>query len=192
MNSLSDTLFNEYCREQYAWRKSHHICTKCGCETAAKGRTMCITCLEKKHEYNKHYYKKLSTEQRYAAYIHNKRRRDLMVAFGVCIACEKRNAAPGHVYCNECLIKHRRESETERRKAGIYPHDSYSDMCIRCGKNPPFDGKKLCDKCYKSALQSITKAVEVSSKNRNKHIWQTLNGITFGKSKKGGRRNEIR
>lgn len=192
MKAFFDTPQSIYARETAAWRKAHNICTKRGHETAAKGRTMCITCLEKKREYNNSHSKTFSTEQRYAKYIHNSRRYDLLVAFGVCTNCGKRNAASGHRYCNECLIKHRRKAETARRKAGIYPHDGYSNMCFQCGKNPPVDGKKLCSTCYEKTLRNLAKAHIANNQNRDKHIWRAMNNIIFNKNKAdGGTANEV-
>lgn len=81
MKTLPDNPKNEYFRDMYAWRKAHHICTKCGQEDAAKGRTRCINCLEKCRGQIR---KPLTTEQRYAKHIRQKRRYDLLTAFGVC------------------------------------------------------------------------------------------------------------
>lgn len=79
MKPLSDNPKNEYFRDMYAWRKAHHICTKCGQEDAAKGRTRCINCLEKCRGQIR---KPLTTEQRYAKHIRQKRRYDLLTALG--------------------------------------------------------------------------------------------------------------
>lgn len=181
MKKLSDTPPNIYSREMYSWRKSHHICTTCGQETAAKGHTRCITCLEKQREYNNHRAKTLSTEQAYAKRIHTGRRYDLLVAFGVCTRCQKHNAISGHTLCTECNIKEKKRGENSRRKAGIYPRDSYSDMCIQCGKNPPLDGKKICSECYKKTLRNLAKANAENSKSGNRHIWHSDNRIAFNR-----------
>lgn len=175
MIPLSNDSKNEYFREMYSWRKSHHICTKCGQETAAKGRTRCINCLEKARGQIR---KPLNAEQRYAKYTHSKRRYDLLVAFGVCAQCNKHNALPGHTLCLECNLKRNKAAENKRRKAGIYPRDSYSDICVQCGKNLPLDGKKICSECYKKALRNLAKANAANSKSRNRHIWR---GMAFGR-----------
>lgn len=186
MKPLSDNPKNEYFRDMYAWRKAHHICTKCGQEDAAKGRTRCINCLEKCRGQIR---KPLTTEQRYAKHIRQKRRYDLLTAFGVCTKCNKHNALPGKTWCLECTLKRKKTMENKRRKAGIFPRDSYSDMCFLCGKNPPLDGKKLCGECYKKSLLNLAKANAVNAQSRNKHIWR---GTTAGRYEtNGGTANEI-
>lgn len=188
MKPLSNKQKNEYYREMYAWRKAHHICVKCGQMNAAKGRVKCISCLEDARAVIK---KPLNTEQQYANRLYMKRRYDLLTAFGVCVKCGKRNAAPGHVHCNECLLRSRRKDEAARRKAGIFARDSYSDMCVQCGKNLPVDGKKLCGECYEKALKNLVKAN--AALDLKKHIWQSYNSDIFTKNKaEGGTANEIR
>lgn len=164
MKTLSNTPQNEYHREMYVWRKAHHICTKCGQEDALKGHTRCISCLEKERGKTK---KPLNTEQQYSQRIHQKRRYDLLAAFGMCTACGKRNAAPGRAYCTECLIKRRRKSEEKRRKAGIFPRDSYSGLCTMCNKNPPVEGKKQCRECYEKTLRALAKMNAVNAKKHS-------------------------
>lgn len=179
MRKLSDTPKNIYTRETNAWRKAHRICKSCGCETAAKGHTMCITCLEKMREYNIHRRKPLSTEQRYTKRIHDNKRYDLLVAFGVCTKCQKHNAIPGHTLCLECNLKQKKRDEKSRRKAGVYPRDSYSDTCVMCGKNPPLSGKKLCSKCYEKAVQNLAKAR--AAVNLQNHFWRDDDHIAFNR-----------
>lgn len=36
----------QYQRKLRAWRKEHNLCTRCGMSKPAKGRTMCLNCLD--------------------------------------------------------------------------------------------------------------------------------------------------
>lgn len=190
MSFLSDTPFNEYYREQYSWRKAHHICVKCGQADAVKSSVFCFDCLLKNRKRQNKKYKSLTTEEKYAKSMHAKRRYDLCVAFGVCPKCSNHNAVKGQVLCAECRLKVKKQQEKQRRKAGIYPRDSYSDVCVRCGKNPPIDGKKLCGECYEKTLQNLSKAN--AAIDRKKHIWRTMNNIVFNRHEaKEGAANEI-
>ena len=186
MKPLSDSPKNKYFRDMYAWRKAHHICIKCGQEDAAKGRTRCINCLEKNRGRIR---KPLSTEQQYAKHIHQKRRYDLLLAFGVCAQCNKHNALPGHTLCLECNLKRNKAAENKRRKQGVYPRDSYSDMCLQCGKNPRLDGKKICSECYDKTMRNLAKANAANAQSRNKHIWRSMTVDRYKTN--GGMANEI-
>lgn len=185
MKALSDDPKNEYFREMYTWRKTHHICVKCGQRDAIKGRTRCISCAEKSRERDakRHAMEKLEyrTEEIYKQSCRMKKLYDLCVAFGVCVDCGKRNAAPGYVRCGECLIRRRRKSEEKRRKAGIFPRDSYSNLCAICNKKTPLNGQKLCKECYEKSLQSLAKAN--AARDKENHIWRNENRITFRRYK---------
>ncbi len=181
MKSLSNDLKNEYFREMYAWRKTHHICVKCGQRDAIKGRARCIMCAEKGRERDakRHAMEKLEyrTEEKYISLCRINKLYDLRVAFGVCTDCGKRNALSGYTKCNECMIKRRRKSEEKRRKAGVFPRDSYSNLCAICNKKTPLNGQKLCKECYEKSLQSLAKAN--AARDKENHIWRNKNRITF-------------
>lgn len=177
----SDTPRKQHYREVYHWYASHGICTNCHSDEIYRERSssLCLTCLmdqrDKKYVY---YRERMTTEQKYKRYLYNKRRTDLLRAFGVCLRCQKRDAAPGHVFCSICLAKRRAYDEQKRREKGIVSISFNSPtICSRCKKTKPDNGSKLCPKCYADALKALEKAHRCQS-NKN-HIWRTENKIAF-------------
>ncbi|MGN0508684.1 MAG: hypothetical protein ACI4GX_05570 [Ruminococcus sp.] len=168
-------------REVYHWYASHGICTNCHSDEIYRERSssLCLTCLMDQREVKYVYYReKMTTEQKYKLYLYNKRRNDLLRAFGVCLRCQKRDAAPGHVFCSNCLAKRRAYDEQKRREKGIVSISFNSPtICSRCKKTKPDNGSKLCPKCYADALKALEKAHRCQS-NKN-HIWRTENEIVF-------------
>ena len=75
-------------------------------------------------------------------------------AHGICPKCKTRSASPGHVHCDECLAKKRKqlwrgithqtnaERCRERREAL-----KASGLCINCAKAKAVEGHVLCEKC---------------------------------------------
>lgn len=180
-----------YYHELYEWRKAHHICTYCGHENAVKGKTRCVICAEKLSERSSERYaaKKYHTEESFNAARRWKKLHDLRIAFGVCTRCGKRNSTPGFHTCSLCRARDRSRNAAYRLKMGIYPRDSYSDLCIMCNKRPPIDGKKLCGECYEKTLKNLVKAN--TAVDKKKHIWRTMDNIIFNKHEKGGAANEV-
>lgn len=79
---------------KYEWYKAHGICPTCGCRDAAPGRVQCPECLEKERLKAVQRRKKESPEQKEYHNRHRQRRTDLLHAFGVCVRCQRRDAAP--------------------------------------------------------------------------------------------------
>lgn len=106
---------------KYEWYKAHGICPTCGCRDAAPGRVQCPECLEKERLKAVQRRKKESPEQKEYHNRHRQRRTDLLHAFGVCVRCQRRDAAPGRAQCVYCLacalpgfVDSKNEEKTER------------------------------------------------------------------------------
>lgn len=177
---LSNDPHAVYNREIRHWYVSHEICTKCHSDDVCRqNKSLCLKCMMEARDRGREYYKnKMSTEQRYNQYIHNKRRTDLMVAFGVCRHCQKRDVLPGHTHCGICLQKKRERAERERQAKGAVPIGFYSPtICSHCKKTKPNDGRKLCSECYDKALSALE--IANSRCDRKNHYWNTDNKTAF-------------
>lgn len=106
---------------KYEWYKAHGICPTCGCRDAAPGRVQCPECLEKERLKAVQRRKKESPEQKEYHNRHRQRRTDLLHAFGVCVRCQRRDAAPGRAQCVYCLARSRRYMQSRLREKGVMP-----------------------------------------------------------------------
>ncbi len=140
-------------RLNYYWYKSHGICPHCRTNYIRKGRSSCADCAE---YFALNHKKKppLTDTQKEQSRKRNKRYRDLLVAFGVCQDCGKRDASPNHTLCVDCLIKKRRRGIEHNRKKGCIPADLRynSGFCYFCCKKID-DGQLLCEKCKTEAAK---------------------------------------
>lgn len=106
-------------------RKANEKCVSCG-KDAPQGYTKCEACREREKEYKKRYAERCAER-------------------GKCIRCGAE--AAGGVYCDKCKTIHRREN-TERRTF-LREHG----MCTECGKNKPFEGRRICEDCLQKNLE---------------------------------------
>ncbi len=143
----------EYNKQSYYWYKSHGICPYCRTNYSRRGKSSCATCAEYFALYHKKRPPRTESQKE-----HNRKRikryRDLLVAFGVCQDCGKRDAAPNHTLCLDCLIKKRRRGIEHNRKKGCIPADLRynSGFCYFCCKKID-DGQLLCEKCKAEAAR---------------------------------------
>lgn len=131
----------------YWWYKSHKICPYCRVNDARKGKTSCPDCADRFAEMWLNSPPR-TTEQKEHMKKRNRKYRDLLVAFGVCQICAKRNALKGRTMCLDCLTKRNRESRNRRYEKGSLPlHLRYnSGFCYFCYKKIA-DGQLICDEC---------------------------------------------
>ena len=180
---VPDTPRKKHYRETYHWYASHGICTNCHSDEiySKRSSSLCLTCLMDKREKKKPYYhEKMTTEQKYKLYLHNKKREEILKAFGVCVACQKRDVVSGHVKCGICLAKSKAANEKIRRKKGISPIWFKSPtVCGRCKKEKADDGCGLCPRCYADAMKALEKAHSIQ--NNDKHIWRAYDMEVFGR-----------
>lgn len=144
-------------KERYYWYKSHGICTQCGQNDADEGHTLCLECRMAQREKGK---QKLSTEQRYKHYQHQKRRREILIAFGICKICGKRTAREGYVTCEFCSKKYNNKQREKSHQKGVIPREILSDgsHCAICGATEIKEGYKVCEKCYPKLKENMLHA----------------------------------
>lgn len=134
----------------YEWYKEHGICVRCGQMDAVKGKTKCVTCLEKNAESQRRLREKKSAEELELQAEKNKayyrERYQKLKEAGLCVNCAKPQVSTSKVYCIDCAIKNQRRNN--KRKCGIerYERKVYG-KCYVCN-DPVGKNGNLCDKCY--------------------------------------------
>lgn len=166
MNALEEIKYKKlYSKELYEWRKAHKICVQCGKEKAYKNYVCCLEC---RMEHNEKERNRVRTSEQIE---HNNARArryyDLLVAFGVCTKCKKRDAVKGKIFCETCRQKDLRRQKERFIKNGGTTREmfKYSNLCYFCGA-PVMKGKKVCEKHYLSNFKNLEKANAVP-KNPN-------------------------
>lgn len=156
----------EYDKERYQWLKEYHICVRCKKEKAEKGSLFCLVCKMDKREQDK--TRKLTTEQKERKRKHNKRRYDIMVAFGICPRCGEREHESNSIFCGRCSAIRNNNEMNKRREKGITARVLFGTegYCSVCGK-PTEYGQKQCKRCLENSRESIKKAIEESLKKDN-------------------------
>ena len=138
-------------RREAAARKAEGLCSRCGREPAAPGRSSCEMCLEKRREPDRARYAAGKAAglaygganveaKRRAGRAKSKRRQKARREAGLCIRCGKRPPVEGGTTCAPCRGKRQaaeRRQYAERRTAGC---------CTRCG-GPVHDGLSRCAPC---------------------------------------------
>lgn len=167
---------------KYEWYKAHGICPTCGCRDAAPGRVQCPECLEKERLKAVQRRKKESPEQKEYHNRHRQRRTDLLHAFGVCVRCQRRDAAPGRAQCVYCLARSRRYMQSRVREKGVMPRDmlGWPGICSRCGKpTDTQEAHKLCPACREASQRSM----EIARNSRTEKNWfaRTHSLMAWGK-----------
>ena len=79
---------------KYEWYKAHGICPTCGCRRCGSWTGAVSECLGKRAAEGGAETEKQSPEQKECHNRHRQRKTDLLHAFGVCVRCQRRDAAP--------------------------------------------------------------------------------------------------
>ena len=138
----------EYHKNNYEYCKKHHICVRCHTEKAFNNSFMCLECKFKSREQSLKTYYKHKTEYIHKKNMYNKKKRELLRAFGVCTICKKRDAEENIALCKYCLFKGRIKNKKQREKKGVMPRDlmGKGKYCYICGAEV-VNSEKLCSKC---------------------------------------------
>ena len=147
-----------------------------------QGRLQCPECLEKERLKAVQRRKKESPEQKECHNRHRQRRTDLLHAFGVCVRCQRRDAAPGRAQCAYCLARSRRYMQSRLREKGVMPRDmlGWPGICSRCGKpTDTQEAHKLCPACREASQH----AMEIARNSRTEKNWfaRTHSLMAWGK-----------
>lgn len=106
-------------------KKENGICMSCG-NAAPQGYTKCEACREKEKTYKKRYNDRCREQEK-------------------CIRCGA-HVADG-VYCDKCKAMMREGNAA--RKTFMLAHG----MCTICGKNRPFEGRRICEDCLQKRAE---------------------------------------
>lgn len=165
-------------KAKYEELKRKGICVKCGVREAREGRVTCQHCADMDSEY---YYEqrcqgkvKKCDEERKKQY--RKRKRELCVAFGVCVMCFKRDATHGTM-CIDCYIKDKRRHQLVSK--GKAPKELRAELglCTLCGE-PALEGYKLCEKHLEVSRRNLAKA-NLARKPMSEHPWKKQDDINI-------------
>ena len=141
----------ERSRKERAARHTEGVCTRCGREPVAPGRSSCDPCLEKRRASDRAKYAAGKAAglkyggadaeaKRRAGRAKSWRRQKARIEAGLCIRCGKRQPVTGGTTCTPCRERRQaaeRRQYTERRAAGC---------CTRCGGSI-YDGLSRCRPC---------------------------------------------
>lgn len=167
-----------YNKERYDTYKQHGICVLCGCEDAAKGRSMCLLCLMKRSEVSQKYNHEKRDKEAFNQYMREYRRK--RKESGLCLQCG-RPTVNGRSYCTEHSNSRSAKKREKRREQGITARVLFGDgyHCTFCGKEPAEAGGKLCPVC----LERIRKwsAEQRKKIDYSKARWRLDNNIAFHK-----------
>lgn len=80
-------------------------------------------------------------------------------ASGVCTSCGGKITDTRFRMCAACREKARRYKEQELREKGVKPRELLDGvtLCQKCGKFPPKEPFKLCERCYESSMEHLAK-----------------------------------
>ena len=154
----------------YWVRKAMGKCVSCD-EKAEEGYVHCLACrMDIRAKGCTH-----SEESKHRQAQRQKRKKDLLYAFGVCNACWKRDATEGLSVCSWCRSKSRLLSEKRRRaNPNMLPRPLMDggDRCARCGKLKSSNGHKVCNDCYPTLRESMSYA---RSLKKERNYFEKLN-----------------
>lgn len=150
-----------YQKEVRGLCKARGVCIMCRKAKAKNGRTMCIDCLDSVRVTSEWSRSEDSRAQRRQ---YRKRKKDLCVAFGVCVNCQKRNATHGQV-CEVC--KSKRDAKALNKSKRMLRH--YLGTCTICG-NERVDGYRVCQRCLNVRRENIKKALDKCDRT----YWKSL------------------
>lgn len=145
-------------RDEYLFFKEQGICTHCRKNKAESGKTLCLECLIQNRTYKKKYN---PDKQR----LIDKKKREERKAMGLCVNCGRRPQYHG-LLCSHCYttVLKRKQKKKSRLLRSELP--SYG-ICYICCTNPVLDGKKVCESCYQTRLNSIQKICYLSKDEKN-------------------------
>ena len=109
----------EYAHKYYEVKKRLGICVTCGKEMAFPPYVRCPACIEKQADRNaKRYNKKNKAKSLAASREYLRQRRKQRKEAGICPVCGKNTPLAGKVWCEICLMKHKRyDAQRERKRS---------------------------------------------------------------------------
>lgn len=173
-----------YRREVYAWRKEHHICVECGKEDALPGSVKCLQCKMIRREQEQRRYEQHKNDAEWKAKklekqrLYYKQTREQHK----CIRCFKpipESEDNGQTLCKRCSVIVNRNERNRTHALGVLPKDMCGNgtFCAVCSKPVEEHGKKLCNKCYETCCNNLSKAranlpYDCTQRRQINAIWQ--------------------
>lgn len=117
------------------------------------GRAACFECAEKSRLQGIERMK--NPEYREKQKETKERRKEKLIALGVCIYCGKRPASDGFSGCEFCRAKRRNYYINKyAQNHGGYKEDLLDkNICTQCRKATKIPGKNVCEQCYERCCQ---------------------------------------
>lgn len=159
--------------QEYHFYKDLGICVRCHKNPAEPHKVLCLECAFADTERTKR--KREEAIERY-------KKRDLDKYYklkeqGICTYCKHEKAVAGKTKCAKCLAKIRSKKEQKRQDICRSERISYG-LCYICG-DKAIDGKGVCQKCYETRLESISKIMYM----KTDEYWRNDNKVVFSKRK---------
>ena len=163
-----------YDKERYKLLKKLNICVRCKKEKAEKGRLYCLVCKMDKREQNKRTI--LTEAQKKIKSEHNKKRYDILIAFGICPRCGKREHKNNSIFCGRCSAIRNHNEMNKKREKGITARVLFGTegYCSVCGNQTEY-GQKQCKRCLENSRRTIKIALQKSLETENSFRNQIVN-----------------
>lgn len=159
-------------QETRKYYKSLGLCPRCGKNKLFGDEKNCPECRAKMYEINKKSKKNQNFQQKEKIREYYKKYSKKIKEQGICRRCAKRKVAEGHIYCSQCLIKHRTE-EKKRRDLGIDRSERPNyGLCYFCG-DPLDRAGRACKACSEKMKRNLPK------KHFENKYWRELNRLDF-------------
>lgn len=162
--------------EEYHFYKDLHICVRCHKNPAEPYKVMCMECAiadskrtKRKRQENKEEQKKHDLDKYYQ-----------LKEQGICTYCKHEKAVAGKTKCAKCSAKIKNRKEQKRQDIRRSERMSYG-LCYICG-DKAINGKGVCQKCYKTRLESVEKIMYLPVSK----CWKKQNKLVFKNNIKVG------
>lgn len=144
------------------WRKQRGYCVECG-DKAVAGETLCSRCKMNKRDSVKP--RTYTPEQVEARRKKDKQRYSNRKINGMCTACGKRVRTHGTL-CGRCYSKVKIRVEANKNDLSRGEMPEYG-ICYCCCKKPVMPGKRVCEDCYETRMESISKIMYMTKEEKN-------------------------
>lgn len=160
--------------EEYHFYKDLGICVRCHKNTAEPHKVMCMECAVTDNERSRLKRKENITERKK----HDLDKYYWLKEQGICTYCKHERVVAGKTKCAKCLAKIRNKRNAQRQNIERSERTSYG-LCYICG-NKAIKGKGVCQKCYKTRLESIERIMHMPVSQ----YWKNENDLIFKRNKK--------
>lgn len=161
----------DYQRKTREFRRNLGFCSRCGKNKLFGKEKECPECVAMMYESNR----KSRERRNVAAMDYYKKDIARLKEQGLCRSCRKRRVAYGHTYCENCLVKHRKQNKEYRiRKEKNWLERSERPnygLCYTCGKPLDRDGR-ICIKCAEKMTKNLPKT-------HDNKIWREDNKLLY-------------